>query len=112
METKVLLLVIITLILVYMAHKKTISKGMTAKPGEISVHNNYLNFSVLKHDMTKILFVNLIILAVSQPELMKARWFSANNLSSSIVGKALIASCAFGIYHAFIQPLMNHTPYF
>lgn len=112
METKVLLLIVLTLLLIYFAHKNKVSSTKIAKPGEVSLNNKYINISSMKHDMSKIFFVNIVILLMSSPELSRVTFISFDNLSSSVIGKALIATCAFGLFHSVGQPLANFLPYF
>jgi hypothetical protein len=89
-------------------NKKNINK--LAESGEISLLNKYKNVNSVKHDFFKQLTViclsSLLFNVKSEP------FININDMYNSILGRALIVSFCFSIFHFFVQPLVNFLPDF
>ena len=109
MNNKLTAFLIVSITMIIVANKRTVQKGVTAKPGQISIFNNYENMSGLKHDFFKLFCMTFIPgLLISGP----INFFDINNFSQSLVGRALIVALTIAFYHTTVQPAVNYLPRF
>lgn len=109
MNSKTQAFLLFSIVMMFVAHRRTLPKSQVAKPGQTSLFNNYENISGMKHDFFKLFCMTFIpAMLVSGPIVV----FSVKNFNQSAVGRALIVALTIAFYHTTVQPLVNYLPPF
>lgn len=109
MNNKTIIFLLFSVAMMYYAHKRTLPKAQTAKPGQTSLFNNYQNISGMKHDFFKLFCMTFIPIVLANGPIL---FFDINNFNQSAIGRSLIVALTIAFYHTSVQPLVNYLPPF
>ena len=89
----------------------SVPTGTIAKPGQYSKDSNYKNNNPIKEDFFKNIFVFTILFYVYDPAFIGKPLIDFENIHETIIGKAAIIGILCGLYHIYMQPILNLVPF-
>ena len=102
---------VIAIVLTLIAIKIFIDQRQANYDGPYKKSGIYQNITWVKHDVAKCIFIETFLLLVFG--LGGKPFFDKRNILNSWVGKVIVMSLGYFVYHLFIQPYaVNYTPEF
>ena len=107
-----IVLVVCALVSIYLINKNSVKTEVAAQSGQFSNFGKYANVTPLKHDVFKQFFVVFTSLMFFDASFVGKPLFDSTNPFGSIVGRGIIISSLFAVFHGVVQPLINYLPSF
>jgi hypothetical protein len=110
MDKKAAVLVGLFIIGYYIVVHNSVPVGTIATPGKYSKESNYSNINPVKEDMFKGFFVFALLFYLFDPSFNGKELFDVENPYSTILGRSAIIGLLYGLYHIYVQPVLNFIP--
>jgi hypothetical protein len=110
MDKKSGVLVGLFLIGYFIVLQNSVPLGIVAHSGQYSKEGKYVNLSPLKEDFIKNFFVFAMLFYLFDPSFQGKELFDIETPFSTILGRSGLIGLLFGLYHIYVQPVLNFIP--
>ena len=110
MDKKSAVLIGLFIIGYFIILKNSVPKGTIATAGQYSKESNYANLTPLKEDIFKNFFVFGMLFYLFDPTFHGKELFDIENPYNTALGRAGLMALLYGLYHIYVEPVINFIP--